>query len=229
MNVSAEIINARVAIRRWVPAVLSSVVKQMSSSHMLFQYHADSFVLLERCVAIGAIRVARPNRFNILGRRQKKKLRDPLVYSIKCILTRDRSTGALHKIATTAYTLQTRGAGLSSQVQGHSSSQTTHGFGRGQVSQLRGSKGPGSVKHVAENPFLLSKLHDIANTYKTPCLRQCFCYLCKLVRVSTSCLSRKVSLYPKHFRALANQCTRHRTKVQFCIKISLSTNTCLHI
>jgi hypothetical protein len=31
------------------------------------------FLLVEHCVAIGAIRVARPNRYNIVGRRQKSK------------------------------------------------------------------------------------------------------------------------------------------------------------
>jgi hypothetical protein len=35
-NIRVEIINARVAIKKWVPAALSSGVKQMSSSYMLF-------------------------------------------------------------------------------------------------------------------------------------------------------------------------------------------------
>jgi hypothetical protein len=122
---------------------------------------------------------------------------DPLVYSIKCILTRDRSTAALHIMVTTTNTLQTWGATLAVKFQGHSSSQTPHGFGNSysmfvrQVRQLRGSKGPRSVRHGAENHFILPKLHDTADTYKLHVYASVSAIYVKIVRISMSCLSRK--------------------------------------
>jgi len=60
-----------------------------------------------------------------------------------------------------------------------------------QVRQLRGSNGPRSVKHGAENHFILPKLHDIADTYKVHVYASVSAMYVKPVRVSMPRLSRK--------------------------------------